>query len=287
MASRILLVLTPTLDLLADMRDDAAVVLTLRRGDSVTLHEQSPGWFLVSYATPSGPIGGYAPSARVDVSLSGDCGEMREFNERVWELTTDAVARKVGYELGAHADRLSSNPPVIDCSGWIAYLLQTACRWINAVANETVFAAADLAAMQTYSDAMVRTIRDRTGFMLQDADVTEPALRSGMVIGVNEGPQNWTGTEARPLGISHVLLVIRNPVSDVKYVTQSTTDRLPQSEGSIISGPRGVCCVQLAAWLALARKGGLEPGQPAKPGLYAVDALRMADAFTQFVGRTT
>lgn len=288
-ATTLLEVSAPTLGLRSQPQADAPPdYLVLHRGDAVQVTSPDPagdaGWRKV-VCTSCGalPVGGWATTTDVAASMSPLSPQFPQANARFWDLTMDAVERRVGYKFEAGMEGLDQHPPVINCARWVAHLLQEGLRSVNAWTGATVFREADLRALDTYSDELVRTIYQRTQARLTGTELTPQALRPGMVIGVDDGPRASKLNVERPWGIDHVVLVVRNPRSEVLYVTQSTSDPLRTAEGNLITGGQpGVCALLLDQWLALASKRGLFKGRTgadgaAKPSLYAVNALGLAD----------
>lgn len=72
----------------------------------------------------------------------------------MWELVQTFTGR-VGYQRGMKSERLSADPPVIDCWGWTRLLLTKAMQAENEAAGRMVFGSGDMNALQVWSDRII------------------------------------------------------------------------------------------------------------------------------------
>ena len=177
----------------------------------------------------------------------------------MWRLVQLYTGR-VGYQRGVKAEGLSTNPPVIDCSGWIGLLLTKAMQAENEVAGDEVFSADDLQALQAWSDRIIHWIETRTGFILEGRYITSHSLPRCATIGLKMGEPAWANNHPRPRDITHIVQVVRRPEDDAPFVSESF--------GSSV--PPGISLTPLADWLALS-----QPHLGASE-MWAVDPFRLA-----------
>jgi hypothetical protein len=164
----------------------------------------------------------------------------------MWRLV-ERYTGKIGYKLGAKAENLDLDPPVIDCSGWTALLLSHAMKAANEEA--TVFSEADLAAIQTYSERIIENLERRAGFVILGDLIQADTLPRYATIGLQQGGGAWAANKSRPRGITHIVQVVRRPDDGVAYV----------SEAAGFFRPPGLRLVPLADWLEQTRSY-LRPG---------------------------
>lgn len=108
----------------------------------------------------------------------------------------------------------------VDCSGWVVALQNAAMDEINAKTGRPVFAPGDrFSAGADSAAAILDKARQRSGILLQGAEVAPSALRAGMVIGEDNGPTRWDS--GRFKGIDHVVMVVAEPGSGRLMVSQS------------------------------------------------------------------
>ena len=93
---------------------------------------------------------------RLNLGVTGSAPAFPAAEASMWSLVQQYTNR-AGYERGAKAPGLAAVPPVIDCSGWVAYLLAEAMRAENAIAGEDIFNV-DPAALAAFLQT-----RDRAG----------------------------------------------------------------------------------------------------------------------------
>src|SRR5215470_304847 len=91
--------------------------------------------------------------------------------ERMWVLVRQYTSR-TGYQRGVKGSGLQADPPMIDCSGWVALLLTEAMQAQNASAGRDVFASADIAACNAWSDRIILEIEARTPLLLKGPEIT-------------------------------------------------------------------------------------------------------------------
>ncbi|HEY4352278.1 MAG TPA: hypothetical protein VGN31_13690, partial [Paraburkholderia sp.] len=142
-----------------------------------------------------------------------------------------------------------------------ALLLSRALQAENDAAARTVFAAADIEALHTWSDRIIQVIERRTGFILQGTGITADALPRCATIGLKIGNPAWAVNHPRPRGITHIVQVVRRPDDDAPFVSESY--------GGSVAGIR---LTPLAEWLASA-ESAICAGE-----VWAVDAFRLASA---------
>lgn len=122
----------------------------------------------------------------------------------------------VRYRLGAK----SVAGGAIDCSGWIVALQNATMREINDGAGRDVFARTEMFSAGMDGAAMiVQKAAQRSGRLLEGAQVHTESLREGMVIGEDNGRKPWDA--GRFKGIDHVTMVVRNPDSGRLMISQS------------------------------------------------------------------
>lgn len=117
----------------------------------------------------------------------------------MWQLVQRYTGH-VGYQRGVKAEGLSAEPPVIDCSGWTGLLLAQAMHAENGAAGRAVFGAADIQAVQAWSDRIIEDIAVRTEFILAGIEIDLHSLPRCATIGLKIGTPNT----ARQIGRAHV-----------------------------------------------------------------------------------
>ncbi len=158
----------------------------------------------------------------------------------MWRLVERHTGH-VGYKGGAKADGLQAIPPVIDCSGWTALLLATGMQAANSAAGCETFSAGDIAAVHTWSDHMIEVLERRSGTILQGDRISLDALPRYATIGLQQGGGAWAVNHPRHRGITHVVQIVRDPVSGAALV----------SEAQGWAEPRGLRVTPLSDWLAV------------------------------------
>ena len=156
----------------------------------------------------------------------------------MWRLTGQFTDR-VGYRRGIKAEGLSRSPPIIDCSGWVGFLLTSAMTAENSAAGQNVFDSDDIAAVVAWSDRIILQIEKRTAMPLAGADITAAALPSNATIGLDIGSFGWTSNFPRTRGINHIVQVVRRPDDQARFVSEAIG---PDDRG-------GVRLTPLAEWL--------------------------------------
>ena len=156
----------------------------------------------------------------------------------MWHLVERHTGH-VGYKGGAKPEGLQATPPVIDCSGWTALLLETGMRAANAVASNEAFNGRDLAAIHTWSDRMIEVLECRSGAILEGDRINIDTLPPYATIGLRQGGGAWAANHPRPRGITHVVQIVRHPGSDAPFV----------SEAQGWAEPRGLRLMPLTDWL--------------------------------------
>ncbi|MBW0003175.1 MAG: hypothetical protein JO216_06780 [Hyphomicrobiales bacterium] len=182
----------------------------------------------------------------------------------MWELA-ERYAGHVGYQSGTKAAGLNLDPPVIDCSGWVALLLTVGMNAANQRANRTLFNSEDVEAIQTWSDRMIEELERRFGKILGGDQITLESLPSYATLGLRQGGGDWAKNHPRPRGITHVVQIVRRPQDGARFV----------SESQGWAEPCGVRLVPLTEWIEVTREF-IKPGEA-----WAVNA------FAKLEGRPT
>ncbi|HEY2023519.1 hypothetical protein [Paraburkholderia sp.] len=177
----------------------------------------------------------------------------------MWQLVQRHTGQ-VGYRRGVKAEGLSATPAVIDCSGWVALLLNEAMRAKNDAAGRPLFRADDMRALHTWSDRMIDVIETRTAFVLAGQHMTMSKLPRCATLGLKIGEPAWANNHPRPRGITHIVQVVRRPEDDAPFVSESFG-------GSVAPG---ISLTPLAQWLAQMQPH-LRAGDT-----WAVDPFRLA-----------
>jgi len=125
---------------------------------------------------------------------------------RMWQLARQYTGQ-VGYQRGQKIAGLNANPPVIDCSGWVAFLhLEVlALRYVDNI----------------WSERIIREIEARGSPILSGTALDASTLPRGATIGLNEGNFDWQKNHPRPRGINHIVQLIRRPADDAPFVSES------------------------------------------------------------------
>ena len=123
------------------------------------------------------------------------------------------------------------------------------------------FSAGDFAAVHTWSDRMIEVLECRSGTILKGDRIGFDTLPPYATIGLQQGGGAWAANHPRPRGITHVVQIVRDPVSDAPLV----------SEAQGWAEPRGLRLMHLADWLWLTQPY-LKAGKA-----WAVDAFAMLD----------
>lgn len=179
----------------------------------------------------------------------------------MWNLVEHYTGH-VGYKGGAKADKLQATPPVIDCSGWTALLLTTGMQAANTAKGSETFSAGDLAMVRTWSDRMIEVLEFRSGSIVEGDRIGIDTLSPFATIGLQQGGGAWAVNHPRPRGITHVVQIVRDPVSGAPFV----------SEAQGWAEPRGLRLMPLVDWLELTQSY-LQAGKA-----WAVNAFATLDA---------
>ena len=252
---------------------DAFAPVILPRGTAGELLSlDPPGWAQVRVQGDQ-PQMGWCMRRMLDEALHAPMPDFPSAEARLWDLSQAYVGR-VGYRLGAKAASLDAKPAVIDCSGWVAFLLMAALRAQNVDANEDVFDEADIAACNAWSDRVILEIEARTPVLLTGPQITPSALPACATIGLKVGYQNWEQDAFRLRGIDHIVQVVRRPGDRARFVSESCG---PEGQAG------GVRMTPLDAWLT-SHEATVKAGNA-----WAVDPYAMADPFSDWVtaGRTS
>jgi hypothetical protein len=158
----------------------------------------------------------------------------------MWALVNHYTGR-VGYKGGIKAMGLDADPPVIDCSGWAAFLLSAGMEAANRAAAVELFGRDDIAAVQTWSDRLIEELERRSGWVLEGDEITLGALPPYATVGLRQGGGAWATNHPRPRGITHVVQLVRRVDDGAPFA----------SEAQGWSEPYGLRLMPLAAWLDL------------------------------------
>ncbi len=156
----------------------------------------------------------------------------------MWDLV-DRYTGHVGYQGGVKAEGLETDPKVIDCSGWVAFLLRAGMEAANRRSGRTLFNADDVAAVRTWSDKLIQDIEGWSGFVLEGDDIRLGGVPAFATIGLRQGGGAWANNHPRPRGITHVVQVVARPTDGQLFVT----------EAQGWAQPRGLRLLALADWL--------------------------------------
>jgi hypothetical protein len=115
----------------------------------------------------------------------------------MWTLV-DRYTGHVRYRGGIKATGLDANPPVIDCSGWVAFLLASGMKAANSLATGAIFSSDDIVAIDTWSDHMIEVLRRQSGWMLEGGEIMADALPAFATIGLQQGGGAWATNHPRP-----------------------------------------------------------------------------------------
>ncbi|WP_233836078.1 hypothetical protein [Paraburkholderia sp. ZP32-5] len=178
----------------------------------------------------------------------------------MWQLVQRHTGR-VGYRRGVKAEGLSATPAVIDCSGWVALLLNDAMQAENEAASRPLFRADDIRALHTWSDRIIEAIETRTAFVLAGPQIATHNLPRCATLGLKMGEPAWANNHPRPRGITHIVQVVRRPEDDAPFVSESFGG----------SAAPGIGLTPLAEWLAR-----MQP-YLCSGAMWAVDPFRLAD----------
>ncbi len=183
-----------------------------------------------------------------NLSVTGSAPAFPAAESTMWKLV-QRYTNRVGYERGAKASGLAAVPPVIDCSGWVAYLLAEAMRAENAIAGEDVFNVTLFEIEIPYSEQILSDIEARTPLLIEGSQLTLERLPRCATIALNEGCFSWQENFPRPRGINHIVQIVRRPDDDAPFVSESYS-----------SHPPGIRLTPLADWLA-ARSSSFQSGK--------------------------
>ncbi len=147
-------------------------------------------------------------------------GEFLEAQTRMWALVQQ-FTDQVGYERGAKAAGLFSAPPVIDCSGWVAFLLREALQAENAASGKRIFDPTIFDVESPWSDRIILDIEAAGSNVLEGAEITAGNLPRYATIGLNEGHAGWESNRPRTRGINHIVQIVRRPSDDAVFVSES------------------------------------------------------------------
>jgi hypothetical protein len=186
----------------------------------------------------------------------------------MWALANLYTGR-VGYKRAVKARGLDADPPVIDCSGWAAFLLSAGMEAANRTVDKELFSSGAIAAVHTWSDRMIEELEQRSGWIVEGNRITQATLPLYATIGLRQGRGTWAENHPRPRGITHVAQVIRRPGDGAPFV----------SESQGWSEPHGLRLMPLANWLDVTR-AYLKTGEAWAVDAFAERPTRMSDPAT-------
>jgi hypothetical protein len=151
----------------------------------------------------------------------------------VWSATGryDSVTYKLGCKCEAQgAEKLvfsgtdiegrPCSGSTVDCSGWTAGLFQLLASNLNATYGWIVLPRSALKHLYTHSDGQIAGIGQATRAIYSGPDIDRIELRTGLLLGINNGDYTWEGSD-RVFGIDHIVMVVRGP--DGYCITQSSS----------------------------------------------------------------
>ncbi|MBV9976647.1 MAG: hypothetical protein JO105_14780 [Hyphomicrobiales bacterium] len=167
----------------------------------------------------------------------------------MWALV-ERYTGHVGYHSGTKAPGLDLDPPVIDCSGWVALLLTAGMNAANQRANRALFSNEDIEALHTWSDRMIEELEVRFTQVLGGDQINLGSLPSYATVGLRQGNGDWAKNHPRPRGITHVVQIVRRPRDGARFI----------SESQGWAEPCGVRLLPLTEWLEVTREF-IKPGE--------------------------
>jgi hypothetical protein len=186
----------------------------------------------------------------------------------MWALV-DRYTGRVGYKGGVKASGLDADPPVIDCSGWVALLLSAGMEAANRAADSGLFSSHDVAAVDTWSDRIIEELERRFGCILEGDRISLDTLPPCATVGLRQGGGAWAKNHPRPRGITHVVQVVRRPDDGAPFV----------SEAQGLAEPRGLRLMPLADWLDVTQ-AYLKHGEAWAVDAFAERSARVSGAAT-------
>jgi hypothetical protein len=214
------------------------IVCVLSRGQIVSVKgaaQGAPRWAIIDHE------GRDAFVARRLLAQSPDQPPLR-LSDDLHQLVSDVIwsaTRKyndVAYRLGCKARANGTSKLVfsgtdiaghpcagstVDCSGWVSGLFQLAAANVNARLDATIFDGRDIGRLSTHSDGQIFSIGVATGQIYSGTDIEQIEIRSGLLLGINNGDYDWEGQD-RVFGIDHIVMIVREPEGGY-YVTQSSS----------------------------------------------------------------
>jgi hypothetical protein len=191
--------------------------------------ESPPGWVRLRGQVDGQMRSGWCMRRMYDAALHNTVPSLPSAERRMWALI-EQYTGQVGYKRGAKAASLGATPPVIDCSGWVALMLDEAMT----AENED----ADIDLGDPWSDRLIMEIEARTPELLEGSDITTSSLPRCAIIGFAEGYSAWQENRPRLRGINHIALLMRRPADQEPFVSESYS-----------INPGGVRLTPLASWL--------------------------------------
>jgi peptidoglycan hydrolase-like protein with peptidoglycan-binding domain len=168
----------------------------------------------------------------------------------------DAYALTQKYQNVTHygLGRKDPDQGSVDCSGWVVKMQNATMEEINQKAGRDVFSEKEMFSKGNDAAAtIVEKSAARSGQLLEGKQVTVGALKEGMIIGEDNGPQSFD--KGRYKGIDHITMVVRDPKTNELMISQS-------------SSHKGVHLEPVAEYLAYKQSHGVK--------LYATDPLLKA-----------
>jgi hypothetical protein len=244
-----------------------APVVLPRATPAELLSPDPPGWVQLRVQADGQAHTGWCMRRMLDAALHPPMPVFPSAEGRMWDLVQQ-YTNLVGYQRGAKGPSLRAKPPVIDCSGWVAFVLTEAMKAQNTDAGEDIFDVADIDTGDPWSDRIILEVEARTPLLLVGREITAGGLPRSATIGLNEGYFTWQENRARLRGINHIVQVVRRPADQAPFVSESCA-----------AGQGGVRLTPLADWLD-AHTREIQAGNA-----WSVDPFAMADPFSTWVTR--
>ena len=112
----------------------------------------------------------------------------------------------------------------VDCSGWVVKMQNATMEEINQKAGRDVFSEKDMFSKGNDAAAtIVEKAAQRSGQLLEGKQITAGALKEGMIIGEDNGPQSFD--KGRYKGIDHITMVVRDPKTNELMISQSSSHK--------------------------------------------------------------
>jgi peptidoglycan hydrolase-like protein with peptidoglycan-binding domain len=173
--------------------------------------------------TPAAPAGPHvAPSA-----ASAPAAAAKPSPGGPHDITIgQAYALTEKYENVTHYGLGKKDPDkgAVDCSGWVVKMQNATMEEINQKAGRDVFSEKEMFSKGNDAAAtIVEKAAERSGQLLEGKQITAGALKEGMIIGEDNGPQSFD--KGRYKGIDHITMVVRDPKTNELMISQSSSHK--------------------------------------------------------------